>query len=229
MAASGATVGTVVTGSTTVVGAAESTRTVVVTPVSGPSASGDEPPPPALRKPTPSTMTMSPPAARNAMFGRPEGSVASDGVGRGGIKGAVGIFGCAELVEYDVEQYVGAGLEVGRFGVLGDVVAQPSDARREDHRGRTEPGQHLGVVAGAARHPARGVAESPGRRLDEVDHVGIEVDRLEAGQRARSTVTPSLGGDPLDELVQPPFRLGQRRLVGVAQVDGDRCAWPARR
>ena len=71
---------------------------------------------------------MSPPAARNARFGR---SVASDGGVRGGIGegqwyGQSGFFGCAELVEHNVEQYVGAGLEVGRFGVLRDVVAQPS-------------------------------------------------------------------------------------------------------
>src|SRR6478735_1688585 len=222
VAASGATVGTVVAGSTTVVGgAAESTRTVVVTAVSGPSASGEELPPAELRNPTPSTTTMSPPAARNAMFGR---FVASGGVVGVGIKRvSVGVFGCAELVEYNVEQYVRAGCEVGRFGVFRDVVAQPSDTRREDHGGRTKPCQHLCVVSCTTRHSARGVAQFTGGCLDHVDHFGIEVNRIESSERAAFDGDPLGGGDPLDEVVQMPFSLGQRGLVGVAEVDGDRC------
>ena len=58
-----------------------------------------------------------------------------------------------------VQEHVGAGRDVGRVGVLGDVVRQPADAGREDHRRRADAGEHLGVVAGAARHPPGRVAE----------------------------------------------------------------------
>ena len=68
-----------------------------------------------------------------------------------------------------------------------------------------------------------------GRRLDRVDHVGIEVDRLESGQRAAFDGDPFVGGRPLDEVVQPPFCVGQGRFVGVAEVDGDRTRSTERR
>ena len=40
--------------------------------------------------------------------------------------------------------------QVGGLRVLGDVVAQPVHARREDHRRRAHSSQHLSVVPGAA-------------------------------------------------------------------------------
>ena len=59
--------------------------------------------------------------------------------------------------------------------------------------GRADPGQHLRVVTGARRHAPHRVAERA-RRVASTRStiVGVEVDRLEAGQRARRrSSTPS--------------------------------------
>ena len=98
-------------------------------------------------------------------------------------EGAPLIASLAELVQDHLEQHVGAGLDVVGFGELGDVVAEPVDARREHHGRRAEPRQHLGVVAGTARHPPRRATEPMRRLLDEVDHRRVEEHRFEAGQR----------------------------------------------
>ena len=60
------------------------------------------------------------------------------------------------------------------IGVLGRVVADAADARREDHRRRADPRQHLRVVAGARRQAVRRVAEPLRGLLDEQHGVGIE-------------------------------------------------------
>ena len=67
-------------------------------------------------------------------------------------------------------------------------------------------------------------------RLDEVDGRRIEVDRLEAGQRAGGDRDRLGGGEPFDlaRRARPRPRCSTA-LVGVAQVDGDRGRWPARR
>ena len=75
---------------------------------------------------------------------------------------------CRELRD-DVEQDVGAGDEIGIVGVFARTVADPADARHEDHRRRRNPGDHLGVVAGARGHPPRAEAALPRGLLHQRD------------------------------------------------------------
>ena len=105
-------------------------------------------------------------------------------------------------------------------GVLGDVVAEAVDARREDHRRRAHAGQHLRVVAGAARHPPGRVTQplrasprrgrsSPGRTRPA---------RSGPGERRRSS-PPRRRRARRRARRARRFGLDEHRLVGVAQVD----------
>ena len=51
--------------------------------------------------------------------------------------------------QHRVEQHLGAGVQVLRLGFLAHVVAEPADARHEDHAGGAQPRHHLRIVARA--------------------------------------------------------------------------------
>src|SRR6185369_12501979 len=121
--------------------------------------------------------------------------------------------------EQRVQQHVGAGLEIRQRGEFLDVVADAADARNEDHPGRTNAGQHLRVVPGAAGQAAHRMAEAASGRFDEIDDGRIECHRLEACQRPVSQRHAFGCRDLAGEFVQALFRLLQPRFVGIAQID----------
>ena len=90
------------------------------------------------------------------------------------------------------QQHVGAGGAVFGRGVFRDVVADAARARHEDHAGRADRGQHLRVVARAARQPLDRQLEVPRDRLDAGNERRRERRRDRTGRAsALSTVTLS--------------------------------------
>ena len=83
--------------------------------------------------------------------------------------------------------------------MLSGVVADAVPAGHEHHAGRTDPGKHLGIVAGARRHPVDRVAEAFGGGRHDVDDPFVKDDRLEAGQRSIGDLDALGCGEVVDE------------------------------
>src|SRR5439155_3357689 len=114
---------------------------------------------------------------------------------------------------------IGAGFEIRRIGVLGNVVRQAVVARHEDHAGGADAGEHLRVVPRARRYAPYRVTEVAGRLLDERDDAFVELDGLEARGRAGRDLHTLLAFDVVDRVGEQLLGALERRLVGVAQVD----------
>ena len=110
-------------------------------------------------------------------------------------------------------------------GVLGDVVRQPVHAGREDHRRRADPGEHLGVVAGAARQARASSGRAAGRSRSTRSMVaGSKSTGSKRASERVATVTCSAAAQALDLGGERGLGLDEHGIVGVAQVDRDRGA-----
>ena len=76
-------------------------------------------------------------------------------------------------------------------GVFRDIVADAARARHEDHAGRADGGQHLRVVARAARQPFHRQLELPRDRLDAGNQLRRKGTGSNRASVRRSTVTSS--------------------------------------
>ena len=120
-----------------------------------------------------------------------------------------------------MEQHIGAGGDVGCLRKFADIMADAADARHEDHRGRTDPREHLGIVTGAAGHASHRMPQIAGDPLDPGDQRIVEQHRREACELAMCHRQTFGFRRFRDEVVQTPFGRLQDRLVGVAQIDGE--------
>jgi hypothetical protein len=95
-------------------------------------------------------------------------------------------------------------------------VAELTARRNENHSSRTDPRQHLRIVAGAAGHSQRRAALLPGHALNPVDQHGIERYRLQAHQRSARHIHVLAGGDWRDRCFELRFRACEGALYRIA-------------
>ena len=120
-----------------------------------------------------------------------------------------------------MQEYGGAGLQMLGLRMFAHIMAQPADARYEDHAGRAKPRHHLRIVAGAGRKPATGETELPRRGFDQRHHLDGKRDWLEPCETACRDCDLLLRGQAIDKVGKSLLGLLQPCFIGVAQVDGE--------
>ncbi len=123
-----------------------------------------------------------------------------------------------------MQQHVAAGFQMNRIRVFDLVVADAVLARHEDHRGRRDAREIHRVVARTADHVHRRQPERARAGADLLDQRRIE--RLRRKVHDRLDVDPHPGRRAVVGACRTQFRIHrrQRRVVGRAQVDGQRHA-----
>lgn len=126
---------------------------------------------------------------------------------------------CFRHIDYNVEEHLCTGNEIGFLGEFLRVVADTVDARHEDHRGRADTRQHLRILTGTGGHAAAAVTVLGGVLLNQLADAVIEQHWLKAAQ--------ALGGNlhvvglfQLCEVIrQRLFFLTQLGLIRIADID----------
>ena len=83
--------------------------------------------------------------------------------------------------EDKAQQHVRSSDEIRRCGIFFDVVADPADARNEDHAGRTDRSHDLCIMSGTAGQASDRKAELTGDCFDTLNQPWRECDRRKAG------------------------------------------------